>query len=411
MLRIRPDGSIPADNPFAGRTEGKLRAVWAKGLRNPFTLAFSGRTGRFFINDVGSRGFEEVDDGRAGADYGWPATEGDHDDPRYDRPVLAYGRDVGRSIAGGAFYDGTAGAAGGRVDGDAAFPASFRGDYFVADFGSGVVQRLDVGGADGTAAPRARYDGLPFASGFAQPVDVDLAPDGALLVLQRGDGSPGAGSIGRVAAVVAGPPRVTDRPDGLTVDAGDAATFAVGVESAGRVRYRWQRDGRNIRGATGPTYTLPAATAADDGAVFRVRATNAAGTTVSKVAVLTVRGDARPTATIDGPSVVDAVRAGRPVRFAGTGTDAAGRSLPGSAMAWRVEYVSGGRASPLLAPFAGTGGSFVAPSLVPYLGRDAIYRLTLTVTDPAGRSRTEVRDLRAAESPSMPPFIGPVPLP
>src|SRR6266513_2122113 len=53
ILRINPDGSIPEDNPFYSATEGKYRAIWAYGLRNPFGLAFQPGTGRLFENDVG----------------------------------------------------------------------------------------------------------------------------------------------------------------------------------------------------------------------------------------------------------------------------------------------------------------------------------------------------------------------
>jgi len=40
VLRINADGSIPADNPFQAATTGANRAIWALGLRNPFTFAF-----------------------------------------------------------------------------------------------------------------------------------------------------------------------------------------------------------------------------------------------------------------------------------------------------------------------------------------------------------------------------------
>ena len=39
LLRINPDGTIPADNPFFSTAKGKYRAIWALGLRNPFTFA------------------------------------------------------------------------------------------------------------------------------------------------------------------------------------------------------------------------------------------------------------------------------------------------------------------------------------------------------------------------------------
>src|SRR5262245_36696012 len=60
MLRINPDGSIPADNPFFNQTTGKYRAIWALGLRNPFTFTFQRGTGRMFVNDVGQSTWEEI---------------------------------------------------------------------------------------------------------------------------------------------------------------------------------------------------------------------------------------------------------------------------------------------------------------------------------------------------------------
>src|SRR5687767_14646605 len=87
VLRINADGAIPADNPFFGTASGQNRAVWALGLRNPYTFAVQPGTGRIFINDVGQNTFEEINDGRAGANYGWPATEGGTSDPRFDAPV------------------------------------------------------------------------------------------------------------------------------------------------------------------------------------------------------------------------------------------------------------------------------------------------------------------------------------
>ena len=76
ILRINPDGTIPTDNPFYTTATGQNRAIWALGLRNPFTFSFQPGTGRMFINDVGQATWEEINDGIAGANYGWPTTEG-----------------------------------------------------------------------------------------------------------------------------------------------------------------------------------------------------------------------------------------------------------------------------------------------------------------------------------------------
>ena len=85
MLRITKTGGIPTGNPFrgantarcnvSGRTQvGKTcQEIFATGLRNPFRIAFAPNvTGtKFFINDVGQDAWEEIDQSRRGADYGW----------------------------------------------------------------------------------------------------------------------------------------------------------------------------------------------------------------------------------------------------------------------------------------------------------------------------------------------------
>ena len=52
LLRLNPDGTIPADNPFVG-TAGARGEIWARGLRNPFTFGIDPTTGKIHINDVG----------------------------------------------------------------------------------------------------------------------------------------------------------------------------------------------------------------------------------------------------------------------------------------------------------------------------------------------------------------------
>ncbi len=76
LLRFNEDGTIPTDNPFYATQSGLARAIWAYGLRNPFTFAVQPGTGRIHINDVGQDTWEEIDLGVAGANYGWPSSEG-----------------------------------------------------------------------------------------------------------------------------------------------------------------------------------------------------------------------------------------------------------------------------------------------------------------------------------------------
>ena len=105
ILRLNANGTIPADNPFLSSTSGKNRAIWALGLRNPFTFAFNPFGTEFFINDVGETTWEEINDGIAGANYGWPTTEGPTTNPAFRSPRYAYNHSSGGcAITGGAFY-------------------------------------------------------------------------------------------------------------------------------------------------------------------------------------------------------------------------------------------------------------------------------------------------------------------
>jgi glucose/arabinose dehydrogenase len=162
LLRINADGSIPADNPFVGQAQGKYRAIWARGLRNPFTFAIRQPTGEMCINDIGGDKFEEVNRGVAGGNYGWPLSEGPTDDPRFQSPIHFYPH---ASVCGADF----------APDGPS-FPAQLRGRYFFAEYIHGWIKALDVN--DPTKV-------TTFASGLRNPVDLRFASNGSLYVLLR----------------------------------------------------------------------------------------------------------------------------------------------------------------------------------------------------------------------------------
>jgi len=70
-LRINDDGSLPADNPFAG--DPATAAVWTYGHRNPQGLAVDPRTGAVYQHEHGPRGGDELNLLQPGRNYGWPA--------------------------------------------------------------------------------------------------------------------------------------------------------------------------------------------------------------------------------------------------------------------------------------------------------------------------------------------------
>jgi hypothetical protein len=88
-------------------------------------------------------------------------------------------------------------------------------------------------------------------------------------------------------AIVAGPP--SGQPADTTVIAGWKAGFTVTATGTAPLTYQWLRDDEPIAQATGPFYQLDPVTAADSGAVFTVRVSNAAGTVTSSPATLTVQ--------------------------------------------------------------------------------------------------------------------------
>jgi glucose/arabinose dehydrogenase len=178
LLRLSDDLNIPADNPFFAARSGLARLVWADGLRNPYTLAVDPASGALFINDVGENTWEEIDVGAAGANYGWPLSEGRANlGAGQTGPLFTYnhaaatppgsldgGFFVGQAVAGGAFYP----AAG-------PFPAEYRGSYFFADYVAKFVGRYD----------RANDAAYAFAHLTGSPVDMLVGIDGQLYVLTR----------------------------------------------------------------------------------------------------------------------------------------------------------------------------------------------------------------------------------
>ncbi len=180
MLRFNDDGSIPSDNPFFATQSGLARAIWAYGLRNPFTFAVQPGTGRIHINDVGQSAWEEINVGAPGANYGWPATEGPTSAAGVTAPLFAYGHNATSPAGGGAggFFTGCAIAGGAFYPDTGNFPASYRGSYFFADFCSEAIGRIDL--ENGNAAYAFRS-----GTGFSSTVDLVVGIDGALYVLRR----------------------------------------------------------------------------------------------------------------------------------------------------------------------------------------------------------------------------------
>jgi glucose/arabinose dehydrogenase len=171
-IRIRPDGTVPPDNPFVGRANAKPE-IWSWGHRNIQSAAFD-RQGRFWIVEHGAQGGDELNLIEKGKNYGWPLVafgqeysgspipnavttkEGFADPVYYWDPVIA--------PSGMQFYTGNA------------FPA-WRGSVFIGALREKRLVRLTIENGRVTGEEHLLKD-------RGQRIrDVRQGPDGALYVV------------------------------------------------------------------------------------------------------------------------------------------------------------------------------------------------------------------------------------
>jgi len=164
ILRMTPDGSVPADNPTAGSL------VWSLGHRNVQGLAWDA-DGRMYASEFGQNTFDELNLIEPGNNYGWPEVEGRGDTRggRFTDPLLTW--DPAEASPSGI-----------AVVGDELYVAALRGRR---------VWDVPLDGRGGVGAPVARLEGE-----LGRVRTVAAAPDGGLWVLtsnRDGRGSPREG--------------------------------------------------------------------------------------------------------------------------------------------------------------------------------------------------------------------------
>ena len=172
VLRLNPDGSVPADNPFADRG-GVTAQIWSLGHRNPLGIAFDS-AGRLWEIEMGPEGGDELNIVERGANYGYPiVSNGDHYDgrviPDHDTrpeftaprvwwtPVISPGDMI--------IYSGSM------------FP-QWRGDALIASLSGQALVRVDIDGTNAREAER-------FAMG-ARMREIEQTSDGAIYMLEDG---------------------------------------------------------------------------------------------------------------------------------------------------------------------------------------------------------------------------------
>ena len=175
ILRVRPDGTVPDDNPTMG-DNGSASAVYSLGHRNVQGLAWDAG-GQLYASELGPDADDEINRITAGGNYGWPDVTGTVESEAYIDPIFV--RQPPEASWSGLAYSA-----------DPAVP-QWAGDLLVASLRGERLWDLELA-ADGTIADA---DDL-FAGTYGRLRTATFAPDGSLwLVTSNTDiyGSPSAG--------------------------------------------------------------------------------------------------------------------------------------------------------------------------------------------------------------------------
>jgi glucose/arabinose dehydrogenase/PKD repeat protein len=409
ILRITRGGGIPVTNPYqgtdsarcnlTGRTDPgkKCQETFASGLRNPFRFAFDPDAAgtRFFINDVGESLWEEVSQGRSGADYAWNLCEGNHDNPyragsvdcsaaAYTPPVHEYSHDTGcSSITGGAFVP------------NSVWPAEYDNSYLYSDFVCNKIFELKPKSGGG-------FTQTEFASGLGQggPIAMAFGPHGSGQALYYTTFLNG-GEVHRIAHT--GDTNRTPSAVAAANRTSGALPLAVDFDGTGSsdpdgdtLTYAWDLNGDGSYDdstSPKPTYTYSAAGTY----AVRLQVTDSRGASDILNEPLTITaGNEAPNPAIESPSADMLFGVDQQITLRGSATDPENGQLPEESLQWEVLQHHNGTHTH--AYFSGTGNNLTFTAPMPE-GRDSTgagnyLEVRLTATDSDGLSKTVTREVQ-----------------
>ena len=398
VLRITRDGGIPSTNPFQGTNSARCnvsgrtslgndcRETFARGFRNPFRMAFDpNATGtRFNVNDVGGTTWEEIDLGKAGADYGWNVREGHcvtgsstncGAPPRgMTNPISDYNHNTGcSSITGAAFVPN-------RV-----WPAGYDRSYLFGDYVCGKIFKLTPKSGGG-------YAKTTFVTGLGRggPVDMAFGPYRSRQALYYTTYASGSGQVRRIDytagnrapnAVASATPRYGQTPLQVSFDGRKSSD-----PDGNPLTYRWFfGDGTPV--ATGSTTTHTYTTDKTYYATLQVQDNHGAGDT-TKIRI--DAGNTPPMTRIKTPYKATQFRVGQRIVLRGSATDAQDGALPESRLSWQViRHHNNTHTHPFLSR---TGNNVAfrgpAPEDLYSTNRGNYLEIRLTATDSKGLKKT-----------------------
>jgi glucose/arabinose dehydrogenase/PKD repeat protein len=412
VMRITRNGGIPPSNPYtgsdsercnvAGRTDPSknCQETFAQGLRNPFRIGFDPDASgtRFFINDVGQDAWEEIDQGQAGADYGWNICEGTHDNPSrpgsvncsaspYTAPVHEYSHDTGcSSITGAAF-----------VPDAASWPASYDDSYLFGDYVCGKIFELTPRSGGG-------FNQSEFASGLGEggPVAMAFEPSGSggsLYYTTYANGgevhriSYAAGvNLEPTASLKTTSPNYGPTPLNVAFDGSGSSD----PDGDTPLTYLWDFDGNGTTDQTTSTATTSHTYDAAGTYTAELKVRDARGADSAPATVKVFPGNDSPEPTIGAPAVNKLFKVGEQITLQGSATDKQDGQLPNGALDWEVrQHHNGDHWHPY---FSGTGNELAftapAPEGLDATGSGNYLEIRLTVADSQGLSKTITQELQ-----------------
>ncbi|PHR65645.1 PQQ-dependent sugar dehydrogenase [Pseudidiomarina marina] len=173
VVRIKPDGSVPADNPFVGKDDA-LPEIWSYGHRNVQGAAIHPTTGKLWTVEHGPKGGDEINIPDAGKNYGWPiATYG----VDYDGSIISDETHVEGTVQPHYYWVPSIATSNMIFYTGDQFPA-WQGDLLVAALKGSHVARLDLEG------DRVMHEETLFEDAVKQRIrDIEQGPDGYIYLI------------------------------------------------------------------------------------------------------------------------------------------------------------------------------------------------------------------------------------
>jgi glucose/arabinose dehydrogenase len=357
--RINRDGSIPVNNPYFTTLTGKFRSIYALGFRNPFKGYIQPGTGKIYINDVGNASWEEINELQSGKNYGWPTIEGkittETAPANYVDPVFVYDHTQGCCVTGGSFCNAST----------TAFPTTFIGKYFYADYCNGYIRMID---------PTNPVSFTGFATNINRCIDMVIDnTTGSLYYLARGGLGGGSttdntssnnGELWKVDFNGSTNVSISVQPEGVEVSEHADAFLTTSSNGSQPISYQWQKNNINIQGATTLGLNLTNISILDNGAQFKAIIHNNTSTITSNIAVLTVIANLLPNVTITSPLPGAVYKGGDVITFSGIAEDPEDGVLGASQFTWSIDFHHDSHIHPALDPVSGIkNGTYTVPTI------------------------------------------------